>query len=236
MGKRLVQQARGRGSPTYRNPSFRSVGQPRHASIQSKGLTGEIVDIVNCSQHSAPLAKVQYSDGKIDYILAAEGISVGEVIKVGSKDVEVGNCMRLKDIPVGTLISNIELAPGDGGKICRASGTFARVTSRLKKGVLVTLPSKKQKLIMEECRASIGMTAGGGRLEKPILRAGNMFYKKKARNKLWPITSGHAQNAVDHPFGNKRSSRKAKNVAVGRNAPPGRKVGMLYPRRTGSKK
>ena len=236
MGKRLVQQARGRGGPTYRSPGFRSLGIPKHISITQENITGKILDIVHCSQHSAPLAEVAYSNGELGLIIAPEGILVGEEIKIGGNEIEVGNCLKLKDIPEGTLVYNLEIMPGDGGRICRASGTFARVAAKLPQGVLVTLPSKKQKMFVEECRANVGVIAGGGRLEKPILKAGVMYYKKGIKNKLWPITSGHSQNAVDHPFGNKRSSRKSKARPAPKNAPPGRNVGMLHPRRTGRKK
>ena len=82
----------------------------------------------------------------------------------------------------------------------------------------------------------MGIIAGGGRLEKPLLRAGTKFYKMKAKNKLWPKVSGNAMNAVDHPHGNKRSQRKSKAKPVSRHAPPGRKVGAVAARRTGRKK
>ena len=125
--------------------------------------------------------------------------------------------------------------PGDGGKFVRSSGTFARVLTKTKDSIVIELPSKKQRSFSPECRACVGMVAGGGRLDKPLLKAGVDYYKMKAKNKLWPSISGSAQNAVDHPFGNSRSSRKSKARPVPRNAPPGRKVGMLRPRRTGRK-
>ena len=97
------------------------------------------------------------------------------------------------------------------------------------------MPSKKQKQFNPRCRATIGVVAGSGRVEKPFLKAGTKFFKMKAKNKLWPKTSGGAMNAVDHPFGNKRTSRKSKARPAPRDAPPGRKVGMIRPRRTGRK-
>ena len=102
--------------------------------------------------------------------------------------------------------------------------------------ITVLLPSKKKKIFNGGCRASIGVVAGGGRPDKPMLKAGNMHYKMKAKNKLYPIVSGGAMNAVDHPFGNARSSRKSKAKPVSKNAPPGRKVGMVGARRTGRRK
>lgn len=82
----------------------------------------------------------------------------------------------------------------------------------------------------------IGVIAGGGRHEKPILKAGIMHHKQKAKNKLYPRTGGSKMNAIDHPFGNKRSARKAKQKPVSRFAPPGRKAGKLAAKRTGKRK
>ncbi len=236
MGKRLIQQARGRGGPTYRSPSFRYAGEARHAKSLSD-IKGVVVDIIHCQGHSAPLAKVRYDDGTKCLLIAPEGLRVGQTVHSGpSAEVEVGNTMPLDEIPEGAMIYNIESQPGDGGKFVRASGTFAKVVTKLRDSVVVQLPSKKKKTFHPKCRAAIGSVAGGGRTEKPFLKAGVKFYKMKAKNKLWPHVSGSAQNAVDHPFGNKRSSRKSKARPCPRNAPPGRKVGMIAARRTGRRK
>ena len=151
-------------------------------------------------------------------------------------ELKPGNILPLKDIPEGTLIHNIESKPGDGGKFVRTSGAYARVASKLRTKVVISLPSKKQKEFDLRCRASIGIVAGGGRTEKPFLKAGNRYYKMKAKNKLYPIISGCSQNAVDHPFGNARSQRKSKAKPIPKNAPPGRKVGAVGSRRTGRKR
>jgi len=87
-----------------------------------------------------------------------------------------------------------------------------------------------------KCRATIGVLAGGGRPEKPLLKAGVSFYKMRAKNKLWPKVCGQSMNAVDHPHGGSRSSMKNYPYAVSRNAPPGAKVGSISARRTGRKK
>jgi large subunit ribosomal protein L2 len=142
----------------------------------------------------------------------------------------------IKDLPEGTLIYNIESKPGDGGKFCRASGAAAKIMSKTDNEVTIIFPSKKKKTLVGSCRATIGVVAGGGRTEKPLVKAGTAHHKYKAKNKLYPIVSGGAMNAVDHPFGNKRSSRKSKAKPVPKNAPPGRKVGMIRPSRSGRKK
>ncbi|MBU0536379.1 MAG: 50S ribosomal protein L2 [Nanoarchaeota archaeon] len=236
MGKRLIQQARGKGSPTYRAPSFRYKGRACHRGLSQDTIRGEVMDIIHCSGHSGPLAYMKYEDGEISLSFAPEGIKVGDPVSSGPESgVEIGNTLPLRSIPVGTLVYNIESMPGDGGKFVRASGTFARVLTKTSNTIVIELPSKKQKSFSPECRANVGVVAGGGRLEKPILKAGRNFFKMKAKNKLWPSVSGSAQNAVDHPFGNSRTSRKSKARPVPKNAPPGRKVGMLRPRRTGRK-
>lgn len=236
MGKNLIQQARGTGSPTYRAPSFRYKGTAKHHSLTQETVQGTILDLVHCQGHSAPLAKVAYADGEVVLLLAPEGVKVGDTIQSGTDaEPSLGNTLPLAQIPEGTLIYNIEGIPGDGGKFVRASGTFAKVVTKLKEGIVVQLPSKKSKQFHQNCRASIGVIAGGGRLEKPFLKAGQAYYKHWAKNKKYPHISGAAQNAVDHPFGNKRTLRKSKARPTSRNAPPGRKVGMIAARRTGRK-
>ncbi len=230
MGKSLVQQARGRGGPTYRAPSFRYAGEARYITNQQQ-ITGKVIDIIHCPGHSAPLASVVYENKETALLIAPEGIRIGDEVVLGGNPA-LGNTLMLKDIPEGTLICNVESNPGDGGKFARASGIFAKILSKGEK-VLVMLPSKKQREFLPACRATIGIVAGGGRTEKPFMKAGIKYYKMKQRNKYWPRTSGTSQNAVDHPFGGKRSSRKGRPTVAPRDAPPGRKVGKIRPRKTG---
>ncbi len=236
MGKNLIQQARGAGGPRYRAPSFRYAGRAEHHPLTANGINGRIVDFIKCPGHSAPLARVKYDDNTSYLMIASEGLRKGALVKEG-KDVDLlpGNTLPLGNVPDGALVYNIEGMPGDGGKFCRSSGTFAKVLSHMDNNVMVELPSKKQRAFNFKCRANIGVIAGGGRTEKPLLKAGTHYYKKKAKNKMFPVITGAAQNAVDHPFGNKRTSRKSKARPVSRDAPPGRKVGMIAARRTGRK-
>ena len=237
MGKNLIQQARGKGSPTYRALSFKYKGNVSFPKYSSTPLTGKIVDIIHCPGHSGPLAKISYENGETVLLQAPEGIKVGDTIQVGSNiKPEVGNVLPLKDIPEGTLVFNIEATPGDGGKFVRASGTAAKIITKLHNKVIILLPSNKRREFHPNCRACIGVVAGGGRTEKPFLKAGNKYYKMKAKNKYWPRTSGVSMNAVDHPFGGTRSSHRGRPTQALRNAPPGRKVGKIAPKRTGRKK
>jgi len=237
MGKNLIQQRRGRGSPTYRAPSFKYFGRARHLKLTEKVIAGKIIDLIMCPGHSAPLAQIKFETGETTITLAPEGVKVGDNVKFGpGAAVKKGNVLMLKDIPEGTSIYNIESSPGDGGKFVRGSGTFARVIGKIGNNVVIRLPSSKQKLFREDCRASIGVIAGGGRLEKPMLKAGKRYHAMRAKNKLYPKVCGVSMNAVDHPFGGSSSHHKGKPTQSSRNAPPGRKVGKIAPGRTGRTK
>lgn len=234
MGKRLIQQRRGRGTPTYRSPGHRFEGAVKHYSLETSGM---VKDLIHCAGHSAPLMEIIYLTGERGLAFAPEGIKVGDEIAIGKgAEVKTGNVLPLGDIPEGTLVHNIELHPLDGGKLVRASGSFARVVSKTEEAVRVQLPSRKEKLFLPECRAAIGVLAGAGRLEKPFLKAGTHYHKMRARNKLYPHVCGVSMNAVDHPFGGKCSHVKGRPTQSPRSAPPGRKVGKIAPRRTGRRK
>jgi len=236
MGKRLIQQARGKGGPTYRSPSFRFFGKSRLRPQTPSPIQGIVKDLVKCPGHSAPLALIQYQDNQKAIFVAPEGIKVGDPVTCGGQNISPANTLALKDIPVGTVVYNIESQPGDGGKFCRASGTFAKLIEKMEKVVAVELPSKKIKKFPLTCRANIGVVAGGGRTEKPLLKAGNQYHKKRAKNKLYPRVSGTSQNAVDHPHGGSSSSNIGMPSIAPKNAPPGRKVGKIRPKRTGYKR
>jgi large subunit ribosomal protein L2 len=233
LGKRLIQQRRGRGTNTYKSPGHRFKGVVKHPTA---GGEGEIVDFIHCAGHSAPLMKVRFDTGETNLSLAVHGCKVGDSVRLGGQEVTSANILRLGDVPEGTLIHNIELKPGDGGKMVRSSGAFAKVVAKTDKAVRVVLPSKKEKLFLPTCRASIGIVAGAGRREKPFLKAGTKFKRMRARNKLYPHVCGISMNAVDHPFGSKCSHVKGRPTLSPRSAPPGRKVGKIAPRRTGRKK
>ena len=234
MGKNLTQQARGRGGPSFTAPSFRYLGEVR---VKHGVNAAEVLDIVKSQGQLAPILQVKYNDGTVGLMIAPEGIRTGQVLKFGEgANAELGNTLHLKDVPEGTLVFNIEGIPGDGGKYCRTSGTFGKVLSKSDKAVSILLPSKTIKEFNLNCRATLGIVAAAGRKEKPFLKAGTMAHYRNARKKRYPRMSGSAQNAVDHPFGNKRSSRKSKARPVPKNAPAGRKVGYLRPKQTGPSK
>lgn len=238
MGKSLIQQKRGKGSPRYRAPSFRYRGKSIFGRYEEgKAMTADITDIVHSSGHSAPLMELKYSNGEIGLLQAPEGVRMGDRIETGN-DVELkaGNILPLKYIPEGTSVYNIESNPGDGGKFVRASGTFAKIITKMEGQIVVELPSSKRRTFSPECRAAVGIVAGSGRTEKPFLKAGNRYYAMKSKNKMWPQVSGTSMNSVDHPFGGSSSHAKGIPTQSSRNAPPGRKVGKIAPKRTGRRK
>ena len=229
MGKRIIQQARGHGSLTYRVRTSAYKYRLEYPNIEGKGI---VEKLVNSPAHSAPLAKVKVGN-KIFFIPACEGMIEGQEIELGK--VGKGNIVKLKDIPIGERIYDIETIPGDGGKLIRTGGGSANITSKAKGKVSVLMPSKREIFFDENCRAIIGIIAGAGRTDKPFVKAGSKFHLMKSRNKLWPRTSAVKMNVVDHPFGSGRGKRIKSKIAK-RNAPPGAKVGLLRPRRTGRRK
>lgn len=231
MGKRIIQQARGKGSLTYR---VRKAAYKFKIKYPSATGEAEIVNIIHSPAHSAPLIKAKIGNS-IFFIPAFNGAFVGQKIIFGNEASE-GNIVPIGVIQPGTRIFNIERNPGDGGKMMRAAGTSALVAKKLGDGnIIVSMPNKKEIILNENCRATVGIVAGGGKNIKPFVRAGKKFYKMKARNKLWPRTSAVKMNAVDHPFGSGRGKRIKSKIAK-RNAPAGRKVGHLRPKQTGRRK
>jgi len=232
MGKRIIQQARGHGSFSYRvrRSAFRfKLKYPRELIGE-----GTVIKLFNSAGHSAPLAKIKYDKG-IFYIPACKGMIEGQKIKFEGNEINNGNILQLKDIPIKTPVYDIENRPGDGGIFIKTAGSSAVVNRVVGENIFVLMPSKKEKKFNPKCRAIVGVVAGAGRLEKPIVKAGKSFYIKKSRNKLWPRTSAVKMNAIDHPFGSGRGKRIKSKIAK-RNAPPGARVGLIRPRRTGRKK
>jgi len=237
MGKRIISQRRGRGTSTYRAKGHLNKGMAIHPRLTESENSGRIIKLVHCSGHSSPLAQIRFDNGDLVYAIAPVGIREGDIIISNAGEANRGNIVELGKIPEGTAVFNIEAKPGDGGKFVRGSGTFAKVVAHMTGGsVNVVMPSKKLKMFNSKCRAMIGVAAGGGRTEKPLLKAGNMHHKMRSKGRLYPRTSGIAMNAVDHPFGTSRSSKKGKPDIARKHAPPGAKVGKIRPRRTGRKK
>lgn len=245
MGKRIRVQRIGRGSPNFRTPPvrFAEVKFPDWPETRGGSIKGTVIDIVHEPGRYAPLALVKFvrENGKIEkiWMIATEGMRTGQTIEIGdTAPIDIGNVLPLAKIPEGIPISNVEIHPYDGGKIARAAGTFAMIRSQIPaKGLTeIELPGKKRIQLNSNCRAQIGIVAGAGKDEKPLVKAGAAYYKWKVKAHIWPRTRGVAMNAADHPFGGGRDKKPGKPKSVSRNAPPGRKVGSIAARRTGRRK
>jgi large subunit ribosomal protein L2 len=235
MGRRIQGQRRGRGGSTFRAPSHRYKAELSHKQNESTGtIDGEVVGIEHDPARSAPLAEVEFEDGDRRLVLAPEGVSTGETIQIGvSAEIKPGNTLPLAEIPEGVPVCNVESQPGDGGKFARASGVSATLMTHDRDVAVVQLPSGQVKRLNPQARATIGVVAGGGRTEKPFVKAGKKHHKMKARGIKWPRVRGVAMNAVDHPFGGGGRQHPGQPKSVSRDAPPGRKVGDIASKRTG---
>ena len=241
MPKRIRQQRRGKGTAVFRAPSFNFKCKTNYRAqdvAEENALGGEVIDLFDDTARTAPVMLIRYKDGKLITLPAPYGIKVGDIVSAGARaSIQKGNVLPLRSIPAGTDIYNLEIVPGDGGKLVKASGGSAKVISHETGKVIVRLPSKQFKIFNPNCRATVGVIAGFGRLEKPVVKAGKHYFMQKSRGRYWPMVAGVAMNAINHPFGGKRrSTQKSMKLSASRNAPPGRKVGSIAPRRTGIKK
>ena len=240
MGKRIRVQRRGRGAPTWRASTHKRVAPAEYPPVSKREIEGyikvKVTDLVHDPGRGAPLAEIKTESGEVFYTVAVEGMYKGQEIMIGSKaPIEIGNIIPIGSIPEGTMICNVELSPGDGGKLARSSGAYATVVAHTADGTIVKLPSGKTHYINDLCRATIGVISAAGRVDKPFMKAGAKYYWMKAKGHKYPRTRGRAMIAAVHPYGSsKRSARKV--TTVSRNAPPGQKVGLIAAKSTGKKK
>ncbi|RZN44188.1 MAG: 50S ribosomal protein L2 [Methanophagales archaeon ANME-1-THS] len=246
MGKRIIAQRRGRGSSTFRAPSHRYKGNLEHVRVnKNETVSGRVVEILHDPARSAPIARItmeRTDNGQKHeeerFIIIPEGIGEGDSVSYGeAAAIKTGNTVPLRNIPEGITICNIEARPNDGGKFVRSSGGSATVLAH-EQGTgqtLVVLPSGQKKWLSSDCFATIGVVAGGGRTEKPFVKAGKKYHKMKAHSGKYPKVRGVAMNPVDHPHGGGSHQHVGKPKTPGRGAPPGRKVGSIAARRTGRK-
>ncbi|MGB9827982.1 50S ribosomal protein L2 [Thermosphaera chiliense] len=238
MGKRLIIQRRGRGSPNFRTPDHVHVAPAKYPLIPfDQTFKGVVADFIHDPGRWVPLAEIELENGLVFYVPAVEGMYKGQVIEVGPAAKPVhGNILPIGSIPEGTQICNIEKNPGDGGRFVRSSGTYAIIVGRAGGKTQVQLPSGKIIEVPNEARAMVGVVAGGGRLEKPLLKAGASYYKWSAKSRWWPRVRGVAMNAAFHPHGGGSHQHVGRPSTISRMTPPGRKVGHIAARRTGRRK
>jgi len=236
MGKRILQRRRGKAGIQFRAPIKGKIAPVMYPRMGDEG-TGVVTAIMDERGRSAPLAQVRFGQNKYTYVPAVAGMEVGGEVALGpsAKPVQ-GNMLPLSSITEGTRICNIELRPGDGGRLVRASGTSAVLFSKADGKAILRLPSGKNILVDASCRATVGEIAGGGRREKPFMTAGARHHAMRASGRVYPRMRGIAMAVVYHPFGGGRHQHPGKSTSTSRNAPPGRKVGLIAPRKTGRKR
>lgn len=161
------------------------------------GISAKVHRIEYDPNRSSKIALLHYTDGTKQYILHPLGLKTGDyVLSSPTASISVGNCLPLRNIPLGTQIHNIELNPGKGGQLARSAGSFAQIVSKQKKFITLSLPSSEIRLVPINCWATIGQVSN--------IKHNNVLYKKAGR-KRWldrrPSVRGVAMNATDHPHG-----------------------------------
>jgi len=162
------------------------------------GIEGKVATIEYDPYRNCRICLINYVDGEKRYILQPKGLKVGDIVLAAEAglDIKPGNAMKLKNIPVGTLVHNIEMNPGQGGKLARSAGSYAQIMGRDGKYVSLRLPSGEMRYILGECMATVG-TIGNEDFA-------NMVIGKAGRNRhrgIRPQTRGSAMNPIDHPHG-----------------------------------
>lgn len=237
MGKPLMTQRRGKGG-VMMAPShhfYADTHYRKYDEMEKARIVASVVEFVDDPARSAPLMLLKYEDGEEMALPAAEGVRIGDLLEEGAKaKMEIGSVMPLSQIPEGYPIFNIESLPGDGGSIVRSSGSYAFLIAKEPGKALIKLPSGAMKYFDQQCRATIGCLAGGGRVKKPILKAGVSHYKNLARGHWWPMVRGVHQNVYDHPFGGKQHHGHL--CTKKRGGSPGQRVGHIGASRTGRRK
>jgi len=247
MGRVIRGQRKGRGS------IFKSHNRNRKGAAKLRVLDfgervgfvkGVVKDIIHDPGRGAPLAKVAFHNArkyKLDKELmpAVEGTYTGQFLYCGTKaQLIAGNTLPLKSMPEGTVISNCEVRPGDRGVIARCSGDYCTIIAQDvdKKRTKIRLPSGSKKWVQNTCRATIGVVSGGGRLDKPMMKAGRAYHKYRVKRNCWPKVRGCAMNPVEHPHGGGNHQHVGHPTTSARASVPGQKVGLIAARRTGQTK
>jgi large subunit ribosomal protein L2 len=164
---------------------------------QKDAIPAKIATIEYDPNRSARIALLNYRDGEKRYILAPVGVKIGDILESGEKaDIKTGNCLPIKNIPLGTVIHNIELRPGEGGKLVRSAGGSAQLMAKEGDYAQVRMPSGEVRKILMVCRATIGQLGNVEHENEVIGKAGRQRHKGKR-----PSVRGIAMNPVDHPHG-----------------------------------
>ncbi|TSC95279.1 MAG: large subunit ribosomal protein L2 [Candidatus Berkelbacteria bacterium Athens1014_28] len=199
--KKITKKGSGRNNTGRITVAHRGGGSKRFYRIVNFGTFKEekakVVGIEYDPNRSSFIAKIEYSSGKFDYIIAPHKLSVGGSISCGEKvGIKIGNRMMIKNIPTGTQVYNLELKPKTKGILCRSAGNLATILSYDGGIATIKLPSSEVRIISGECYASVGMVGNTDNMNQNIGSAG-----RKRRMGIRPTVRGKAKNAVDHPHG-----------------------------------
>ena len=187
-GKMTVRHIGGGATKKYRVIDFKR---------NKTGITGRVATIEYDPNRNANIALINYKDGEKRYIIAPNGLKVGMIIENGPQsDIKVGNALPLENIPVGTLVHNIELKPGKGAEICRAAGASAQILGRDGKYVILRLQSGETRKVLGTCYATVGVV---GNEDYNLVNLGKAGRKRHMG--IRPTNRGSVMNPNDHPHG-----------------------------------
>lgn len=192
----------GRNAQGRRSMRYIGGGNKKHYRIidfkrNKRDITAKVVSIEYDPNRTAFIALLQYTDGEKRYIIAPQGLQVGTTVQAGdSVAPEIGNALMMKNMPLGTMIHNIELQPGQGGKMARSAGSSAQLANKEEKYAVLKMPSGELRKVLINCYATVGVVSNGDHNLETAGKAGVNRWKG-----IRPRTRGVAMNPVDHPMG-----------------------------------
>jgi large subunit ribosomal protein L2 len=197
-----IARSGGRNNQGVTTARFRGGGHRRLYRIvdfrrDKDGVAGKVAAIEYDPNRSARIALIHYADGEKRYILAPEGLQIGQKVESGERvEPHTGNCMPLANIPAGLPVHNIEMAPGEGGKLVRSAGRSATLSAKEGDWAYIILPSGEMRRVNIRCRATIGQIGNAEHNSIRVGKAGRTRHKGRR-----PHNRGSAMNPVDHPMG-----------------------------------
>ena len=197
-----IRKTGGRNNEGHRTARYIGGGHKRKYRIidfkrDKKDIEAEVMTIEYDPNRTSRIALVKYTDGEKRYIIAPQGLRVGSKVVSGEKVApEVGNALLLKNMPLGTIVHNIELTPGKGGQMARSAGTYAQVLAKDGKFVTLKMPSGEMRMVLGACIATVGSVSNPDHMNVVLGKAG-----RKRWLGVTPRVRGVAMNPVDHPMG-----------------------------------
>jgi large subunit ribosomal protein L2 len=197
--------ARGRKTSRHRGGGAKRLYRKIDFKRRKDGMPAKVAAIEYDPNRSSYIALLHYTDGEKAYILAPQRLSVGATVQSGDRvEISIGNCLPLANMPVGTLVHNVELQPGRGGQMGRAAGTAIQLMAKEGEMATLRLPSGEMRMVRTECRATIGTIGNADHQNIKVGKAG-----RKRHMGVRPQTRGTAMNPVDHPHGGGEGSTTA---------------------------